>query len=64
MNRLSFIKYCIVDGLKVCFPKTTLGILEKREEMGLAYDKKAPNSKVSSDYVDNGLYSKSRHYGR
>lgn len=64
MNTLTFIKYCIVDGLKVCFPKTTLGLPKEREEIDMVYDKKPSNFKISSDYVDNGLYSKSRHYGR
>ena len=64
MNKLSFIKYCIVDGLKVCFPKTTLGIPEKREEIDVAYDKKAPNFKVPVDYVCKGSCSKCRYYGR
>ena len=64
MNTLSFIKYCIVDGLKVCFPKTTLGIPEKREEIDVAYDKKAPNVKVPVDYVCKGLCFQCKHYSR
>ncbi|MDE6224130.1 MAG: hypothetical protein K2M23_01495 [Alphaproteobacteria bacterium] len=52
MNKMSFIKYCIVDGLKLFFPKVEFGIPEEKVE-------KLP--KVPVDYVCKGLCSQCRY---
>lgn len=52
MNTLSFIKYCIIDGLKPLFPKVELGIPEEKIEN---------LQKVPVDYVCKGLCSQCRY---
>ena len=65
MNTLTFIKLAIVDGLKVFFPKTTLGMPTNMKEIDIPRkDKKIINKKVPVDYVCKGLCSQCKHYER
>ncbi|MGN0929828.1 MAG: hypothetical protein ACI4N3_04265 [Alphaproteobacteria bacterium] len=55
MNTLSFIKLCIIDGLKPFFPKVELGIPEEKVENV---------NRVPADYVCKGLCSKCKYNER
>ncbi len=60
MNLLSFIKYCIVDGLKPFFPEVELG----KPKRHVSYLGKSVSEKVPVDYVCKGLCSECKYNER